>query len=386
MTGSLQIKKAIYYAVIRLADDSGKLKQKWISTNIRVTGNNKRKAETRFREILVELDLQKVVYTAEIPLLDWIDKWMEQKKNEVRLNTYESYESVVKNYIYPFFKPLNLTLNKLTPQHIQDFINRLKKPGVFNGKLRKSGLSSNSVHNITVIIRCALQDAFKKNMIAYNPVDRTTLPKKDKFVSKFYTAEQANDLLRAIDDEPIRPAIILGLLFGLRRSEAVGLRWQDVDFKLGAIHIRNTVVRSKTVLEEEHTKSMASKRTLYFVPGTEEFFLKLKQQQAQNRAILKEAYAKSDHVCVWDDGRPISPDYVTQRFAIILLKNNFPHIRFHELRHTAGSLLLEGGASAKQLQEFLGHEQVSTSLNIYAHLSEEGKKETSKTIGKVLKL
>ena len=105
MTGSLQIKKDIYYAVIRLADDSGKLKQKWISTNIRVTGNNKRKAETRFREILVELDLQKVVYTAEIPLLDWIDKWMEQKKNEVRLNTYESYESVVKNYIYPFFKP-----------------------------------------------------------------------------------------------------------------------------------------------------------------------------------------------------------------------------------------------------------------------------------------
>jgi len=78
--------------------------------------------------------------------------------------------------------------------------------------------------------------------------------------------------------------------------------------------------------------------------------------------------------------------YVTQQFSIILWKNNLPHIRFHELRHTAGSLLLEAGASAKQLQEFLGHDKVSTSLNFYAHVSTEAKKETAKAIGKVLNL
>ena len=115
VTGSLQTKSGMYYAVLRIPDDKGKIKQKWISTDIKANGNNKRQANARFREILVENEQQKIVYSADILFLDWIEKWMEQKKNEVRLITYEGYESYLEAHIIPFFRSLKLTLKTVTP-------------------------------------------------------------------------------------------------------------------------------------------------------------------------------------------------------------------------------------------------------------------------------
>lgn len=193
MTGSLQIKNGIYYAVVRIPDEYGNTKQKWISTAIQADGNNKRKAASRLREILFEIEQNKTVYSADMLFLDWIDKWMEQKKNEIRLNTYEAYEQVYKKYIIPFYKPLKLTLQTITPQNVQDYYN----------KMRKAGQSANSVQKHSVIIRGALQDAMKKNLIPYNPADRATLPAKSKFVGKAYSVEQANRLLEAVKNEPL---------------------------------------------------------------------------------------------------------------------------------------------------------------------------------------
>ena len=376
MTGSLQTKGGTYYAVVRIPDDTGVEKQKWISTGVRTKGNNKKEANRRLREIVTELEQMKVIYSGDIPFLDWVDKWMEQKRNEVRLVTYEGYESYLETHIKPFFKPYKLTLKAVTPQHIQDYFNKKKK----------AGLSADSIKKHNVVIRGALQDAMKKNLIPYNPADRATLPAKEKFVGKAYTAEQANTLLQVIGDDPMKPAIILGLFYGLRRSEVLGLRWRDIDFQAGTIRICNTVVKMKTRVEAEQTKSRASNRTLYIIPETKEYLLNLKQLQEERRLLLGNAYHDSDNVCVWGDGRPLSTDYITQRFPQILNKHGLPRIRFHELRHTAGSLLLEKGLSAKQIQEYLGHEKVSTTLDIYGHLSAEGKKEAAVTIGGLLSL
>jgi integrase len=376
MTGSLQIKGGAYYAVVRIPDDMGIERQKWISTGVKVEGNNKREANRRLREILSDLEQKQITYSADIPFLDWIDKWMEQKRNEVRLITYEAYEYYLKAHIRPFYKPLKLTLKAVTPQHIQDYFN----------KKRKAGLSADSIQKHNVVMRGALQDAVKKNLIPYNPADRATLPAKTKFVGKAYSVEQANELLKVIDGEQMKPAIILGLFYGLRRSEALGLRWRDICFDKGTIHICNTVVKGKTVVEAEQTKSRASKRTLFIIPETREYLLSLRRRQAENRLLMGGAYHVSDHVCTWDDGHSFAPDYISQRFQKILQKNGLPRIRFHELRHTAGSLLLSQGLSAKQIQEYLGHERVSTTLDIYGHLSVEGKREAAATIGNLLYL
>jgi integrase len=376
MTGSLQIKGGTYYAVMRMPDENGKEKQKWISTGVKAAGNNKRQANQRFREIITEMDQQKVNYSADILFVDWISIWMEQKRNEVRLVTYEAYESYFKTHIEPYFKPLKLNLKAVSPQHIQNYYNKKKK----------AGLSADSIKKHNVVIRGALQDAVKKNMIPFNPADRATLPAAEKFIGKAYTAEQANRLLEVINDEPLKPAIILGLFYGLRRSETLGLRWRDIDFQAGTITVRNTVVRMKTLIEAEQTKSRASKRTMFIIPETRDYLLSLRKAQAEHRAVIGSGYFESERVCVWNDGRPFAPDYVTHRFVQILKNNGLPRIRYHELRHTAGSLLLARGLSAKQIQEYLGHEKIGTTLDIYGHLSVEGKKEAAETLGGMLTL
>ena len=143
MTGSLQTKGTMYYAVVYLPDETGKYKPKWISTGITVEGNNKRKANARLREIVVELEHQKITYSQNIAFLKWIDQWMNEKANSVRRITLESYEHYVKTHIAPFFEPFRLSLREVSPQHIQNYYN----------KKSKSGLSACSIHKHSVVIR-----------------------------------------------------------------------------------------------------------------------------------------------------------------------------------------------------------------------------------------
>ena len=107
------------------------------------------------------------------------------------------------------------------------------------------------------------------------------------------------------------------------------------------------VVRVKTLIEHERTKSRASKRALYIIPETRDYLMGIKQHQHENRQLLGSAYNINDRVCTWDNGEPFNPDYLSLRFGQILVKYDLPKISFHELRHTAGSLLLNKGLSAK---------------------------------------
>ncbi|MDR1688820.1 MAG: site-specific integrase [Clostridiales bacterium] len=374
MTGSLQEKKGVYYAVIRLADETGKMHQKWTSTGIKVEGNNKRKANAFLRELLTKMEQYKTKYSKETLFVDWIDKWMEQKKYEVRTNTFEGYQLYIDTHIKPFFLPLKLTLNEVTSQHIQDYYN----------KKQKNGLSANSIKKHNVIIKGSLHEALKKKLIPFNPVDGATLPRPEKYIGKAYTAEQANELLKVVENDPIKPAVILALFYGLRRSEVLGLRWEDIDFKKNTLLIRNTVVKLKTTIEHEKTKSRASNRTLFIIPETRDYFVNLQRIQNENQLLMGAAYISNNHVCRWDNGEPFKPDYITKHFEIVIKKNGLPKLNFHGLRHTTGSLLLNKGLSAKQIQEYLGHEQISTTLDIYGHLDIEGKREASETLGSLL--
>ena len=381
ITGSLQKKRNMYYAVLGLIDEStGKRRQKWISTGIPVSGNNKRRADAKLREIIAGYTQTRINFSSDILFIDWLWIWMEQKKSELRVNSYEAYELYTRLHIEPYFTPLRLTLDSLTPQHIQNYYNAKHRPK--QGK----GLSANSIKRHHAVIHGALKEAMKKNLIPYNPADRVTLPKIEPFIGKAYTKEQANSLLKLLKQEPLRSAVILGLFYGLRRSEVCGLRWRDIDFDVGTLKVCNTVVKTTTLIEHEKTKSRASKRTMLLIPETIPYLRELRETQAENKRLCGNSYVVGEHVCVWQDGRLVSPDYVSKGFRSFLRKNDLPLIRFHELRHTAGSLLLEKGLSAKQIQEYLGHEKVSTTLDIYGHLSVEGKAVAAQTMDSLLEI
>ena len=359
MTGSLQIKKEKYYVVYR--DEDGK--QHWVPTGISSKGNNKRKAQQRLREIMADAELGKTMATGSILFTEWIKRWMEQKKNDVRENTYECYLLYLNKHILPYFEPKKLTLSKLTAQHLQ---------GYFNTKF-KEGQSANSLRKHNAIINGALLEAYKKDIIPNNPADKLTLPKKKKYRGNSYTMAEVKKLLAAVPEEDgFRPVIILGLFYGLRRSEILGLTWNDFDFASRNIHVQNTVTKMTSLHQSNQTKSESSNRILCMVPGTESYFEKLMEQQKQLYKRIGLPFTLHVPVCAWPDGRPFHPEYISHQFKKILVKNDLPIIRFHDLRHTAGSLLLADGVDIKTIQKFLGHSQASTTVNTYLHGINQG--------------
>jgi len=160
------------------------------------------------------------------------------------------------------------------------------------------------------------------------------------------------------------------------------------------------------LVEAEHTKSEASAADMYIVPETREYLLSLKRRQSENRLLCGGpfnandhaldgssntndhvhggAFNANDHVCVWPDGSDFKPDYVSRGFKDILIKNKLPIIRFHELRHTAGSQLLKNGATMKQVQKYLRHGSMQSTM-VYLHGNDdEDKKEMSLVMGDLL--
>ena len=173
--------------------------------------------------------------------------------------------------------------------------------------------------------------------------------------------------------------ILFGAFYGLRRSEAIGLKWNAIDFDQNTITIRHTVTScdldSKRVVASDTTKTKSSMRTLPLVPFMRERLLTLKEEQQENRRLSGRSYVKEylEYVCVNEIGDLIKPHYVTESFPKLLKAKGMRQIRYHDLRHSCASLLLANGVPMKQIQECLGHSDFSTTANIYAHLDYSSK-------------
>ena len=157
-------------------------------------------------------------------------------------------------------------------------------------------------------------------------------------------------------------------VYGLRRSELLGLQWDSLDFAQNTLTIKHTVVKYDGIHEKDKTKNASSRRTFPLVPDISELLRQLREREQANRELFGKEYHESPYIFKWDDGRPFKPDYVGQRFATLLTQHGLPHIRFHDLRHSCASLLIAQGFGLKDVQEWLGHADITMTANIYAHL------------------
>ena len=374
MTGSLQIKSGVYYAVLSYKDQSGKWKQEWINTKLKVKGN-KRRAQEFLDKSLENRKKVKPAPGNSVLFADFMQNWLESIKCSIEQNTYESYQDIFKRYIEPYFRESGVRLQKLEPGHIQEFYAR-----------QLDNVSPNTVLKQHANIRSALQHAVRMNLILYNPADRVTLPKKRKYTANFLNDEQINEVLSLFADEPMYPIVLFSAFYGLRRSEVLALKWQSVDFDNGTILIKDTVVQYKTLIDKERTKTKASCRTLPLTAEMKAFLQQLRRRQLENRLLLGAAYIKNDYVFTRDNGEPFRPNYITERFYHVIRKHNIKHIRFHDLRHSAASMLLNNGFSLKEIQEFLGHGDLGTTANIYAHLQFQAKKDMAASMQSKLQM
>lgn len=292
---------------------------------------------------------------SDITIEMWLKEWLEiYKKPNISENTYRSYAGVIHNHIIPSLG--NVPLQRLRPIHLQDLYNRLQQ----EGKARTAAIAH-------IVLHSALGQATKESIITKNVAELVEAPKHRAPKSHALTVEEVQRFLEAASTHAYYPAIVLSAVTGLRRSEVLGLRWQDINFEEGMLYIRQAVIdyRGKVIIRPTKTESGA--RTVP-VPSFVLDLLKEHRQAQEEAARILGWDEVPELVFTSSKGTPINPRNYNRAFTEICKKAGLEGVSPHVLRHTFATRLLEAGVNPRIAQELLGHAQASTTMNIYSHV------------------
>lgn len=370
VSGHLQVKKGYYYAVINYLDVAGKRHNKWISTGLAEKGN-KRKAQA----ILTETQNNFVIPTevgdlsSEMLFADFLEQWVEIVKVRVKLPTYASYYGMIKNTISPYFRTKKIKLKELEARHIQQF---------YTEKLRT--VKANTAIHYHAVIHQALKYAVKIDILTQNVATKVERPRKNAFQPNFLDAAGLQQLFEIVKGTKLELPVLVAAFYGLRRGEVVGLKWDAIDFEKKTLMVKHTVtticIDGKEIdLAQDSAKTKSSLRTLPLVGQFEVFFRQAKEAQELNKKVCGNCYnyEYDGYVFVDEMGYLIKPEYLTNQFPKFVARHGMKRMRFHDLRHSCASLLLDNGVPLKQIQDWLGHSDFGTTANIYAHLDYRSK-------------
>ena len=387
MKYSVHINKGIWHVSFYIKDATGKRKLKQLSTGVKGLNNrgeqiNKRKGEDKAKEIIAKYE---GVVDSEYG--GWtLDKCaaycLDLKKTKLSPTTYNDYLNALETHLKPYFsnrKPIR----DLKPKDIESFCSY---------KLSE-GKSPKTVHKLLSLIGPAFRYAEKNDFIIKNPMNVVDKPLKSKSVTSYYNAEQLNALAKAAKGSYIETPVILAMILGLRRSEIVGLTWDNVDFENRLIHIRQAVIvgdssiltpgtykvigrtgskKPRDIILKFFLKTDSSERSFTM---NDDLYNYLKALKATHDTMPRETKAYMDFICVNAVGTLITPDSITSHFNKLLDANGLPHIKFHALRHSCISLLANNNRfSMKQIQDYAGHGDFLTTFNVYSHADDSAKK------------
>lgn len=358
--------------------------RRWISTNLSATKKNYFEANKMLYDKIEELTRiganklanpkGNCLTTSDNNLLftEFVSFWLNQKKGTIQQSTWEKYENIAESHLIPYFSELGLTLMQVKPRHILEYYNYKNTGGRRDGK--EGGLGNASLRSHAALLKAILNEAVVLEYIQGNPALNVTVPKratstlsKDKKV--YMTASEANKMLVDIRNEEIYPLVYVALYYGLRKSEVLGLKWDAVDFDNNTLEIKSTVVKNKTIVYKDTTKTESSHQVYELLPEVKALLLDIKAKQETNRNLYGEIYTPSDYIFMHPDGRLYRPDCVTRSFQRALKHHNLPTMRFHDLRHSTASILFDKGWDLESVKSWLRHTDIETTSNIYLHIS-----------------
>ncbi|MGI9056997.1 MAG: tyrosine-type recombinase/integrase [Ktedonobacteraceae bacterium] len=356
-----QRKDGRWVAQVRL--ENGKLKSTY--------HKSEKEANVVLRKTLHEQE-QGTLSTGPQQLLKvYLEQWLEQvfRPSSHNVGTYNMYRIVIQKHLIPSLGYIRL--QKLTPQQVQAF---------YTQKLNE-GLSQKRVKGIHSVLHEALENAVKWNLIGRNVCDLVNSPIPKRHEIQPLTQEQAQRLLKAAHDHKLEALLTVAVTTGMRRGELLGLHWQDINLRTGSLQVKRTVNRiGKYGLVVSEPKTARSRRNIVlpaFVIGV------LKQHRERQQEMRKQAggsWREMDIVFCSMVGGYIEPSNLQGWYKKLLKSAELPDVRFHDLRHSAATILLGMGVHPKVVQELLGHSSISMTMDVYSHVLPSMQQEAMKKL------
>src|SRR6516165_12447057 len=329
---------------------------------------NRRAAEKELRRLLRTLDTGEHVDPTRMTLREWLSCWLAAVRQEVSPKTHERYSEIVNNFLAPELGALPIT--KLTAAHIQTAYTKWATEGRRDGK--EGGLSPRTRRHIHRVFNCALARAVEQQLLARNPGDafKKRLPKVERQEMVTLSPEQSVRLLEAIKHTRFYWPVLLALSTGMRRGETLALRWKNVDLERGTLRVLESLEQTKSGIRFKAPKTDRA-RVVTLPAFATEALRRHKREQAEALLLLGVRQTGESLVCGRADGLPLQPQTLTHHFARLVARiKDMPRVRFHDLRHSHATQLLLDGVHPKIAQERLGHASITTTLDLYSHVTD----------------
>jgi integrase len=293
----------------------------------------------------------------------FLDEWLPSVKSTVRPSTYATYETVVNSYLKQHIGAL--PLQAITPITLKTLYADLLAHGKRNGR---DGLSPSTVRYVHAVMRKALKDAVRSNLVQRNVAELVDPPRITRAQIRTWSAREVRTFLNHVRSDRLYAAYVLAATTGMRRGEVLGSRWQDVDLDHGRVSVSQTlVVVSGYDVQYSEPKTAKGRRMIALDSQTTEALKEWRESQLVERALWGDAYEDADLMFCREDGKPLHPDQFSDAFWRHVAAAKLPRIRFHDLRHTHATLALAAGVHPKVVSERLGHASIVITLDTYSH-------------------
>jgi integrase len=350
-----------WYAVVDRQDAAtGKRKRKWI----RLNADGKRQAQVQCAQIITDLQRGRLLGPSKTTLGGYLNQWLVRVKPRLAPRTAERYNEIVQKHLVPLLGA-SLIAN-LRPDQIADTYAEALATGRIDGT---GGLSPATVVYIHRILKQALADAVRFNLIHSNPADAVRPPRIERKPLKIYDFAQTAALLDGLSDSRLYIPVLIGVLCGLRRGEIIALRWKHVDFENRQLSVIQSAEQTRQGVRYKEPKSGKS-RTVALSARAVEALRTHRARQAEELLRVGVRPTEETFIYTREDGKPVQPATLTHAWMKVAGIDGIalPRIRFHDLRHAHATHLLASGVHPKVASERLGHSKVGITLDLYSHV------------------
>lgn len=321
-------------------------------------GKTRQEVAKRLAEARHEVDRGFLLSDERLTVGQHLANWFESTRLYIKPSSRYRYRSQVFSHLIPGLG--QIPLSKLTVQHIQTFYAR---------KLDE-GMSGTTLHHLHAVFHQALKQAVELGLVPRNVTEQMKAPRRTTRQMTPLTEEQAQQFREAVIGDRFEALYTLALTTGMREGELLALRWQDVDLEQASLKVRMGLQRDERGWHLAETKTTYSQRTIGLTKTAVAALRVHWLRQQEERLALGPAWDSSLDLAFPNTiGGPMNPrGFVRHHFKVVLAKVGLLDIRFHDLRHTAATILLSHGVNVKVVSEMLGHADVATTLRIYAHV------------------